>query len=67
MPVGLLVMKWDMRIGTEVLAKYPENISLSEQTLMQIYSSHEYTGEPGIISLLVGPLNIVSYIFILKI
>jgi len=28
---------------------------------MQIYAAHEYTGEPGMISLLVGPLNIASY------
>jgi len=24
MPVGLVVMKWDERVGTEILAKYPE-------------------------------------------
>ena len=26
MPVGLVVMKWDERVGTEILAKYPEEI-----------------------------------------
>ena len=61
MPVGLIVMKWDDRIGTELIAKYPEEINVSDQTLMQIYSSHEYSGEPGMISLLVGSLNIASY------
>ena len=24
MPVGLVVMKWDDRVGTEILTKYPE-------------------------------------------
>ncbi len=61
MPVGLIVMKWDERTGTEVLAKYPEEISITDKTLMQVYSTHEYSGEIGMISLMVGSLNIASY------
>jgi hypothetical protein len=61
LPVGLLVMRWDERIGTEILIKHPEEIILTTKTLMQIYSTHEYTGEPGMISLMVANLNITSY------
>jgi hypothetical protein len=61
MPVGLVVMKWDERVGTEILAKYPEEINISDKTLMQVYSTHEYSGESGMISLMVGSLNIASY------
>jgi len=61
MPVGLLVMRWDERVGTEITAKFPEEINMSEGTLMQIYSTHEYSGEAGMISLMVGSLNIASY------
>ena len=61
MPVGLAVMRWDERTGTEVVAKYPEEINLTNKTLMQVYSTHEYSGEPGLISLMVGSLNIASY------
>ncbi len=61
MPVGLAIMQWDERAGTQISAKYPEEINIGEQTLMQIYSTHEYTGEAGMISLMVGPLNIASY------
>ena len=61
MPVGLVVMKWDERVGTEILAKYPEEITVSDKTLMQVYSTHEYSGESGMISLMVGSLNIASY------
>jgi len=61
MPVGLVVMKWDERIGTEILAKYPEEINVTDKTLMQVYSTHEYSGESGMISLMVGSLNIASY------
>ena len=61
MPIGLVIMRWDIKVSTEILAKYPEELVISEETLMQIYAAHEYTGEPGMISLLVGPLNIASY------
>jgi hypothetical protein len=61
MPVGLVVMKWDERVGTEIIAKYPEEINVSDKTLMQVYSTHEYSGESGMISLMVGSLNIASY------
>ena len=61
MPVGLVVMKWNERVGTEILAKYPEEIIITDKTLMQVYSTHEYSGESGMISLMVGSLNIASY------
>jgi hypothetical protein len=60
-PVGLVFMKWDERIGTEILAKYPEETIISEKTLMQIYSTHEYSGEKGVVTLSAGSLNIISY------
>ncbi|MHA2180487.1 MAG: hypothetical protein ACXAAH_03595 [Promethearchaeota archaeon] len=61
MPIGLVIMKWDDRAGTEILARYPEEIVLTEKTLMQVYSTHEYSGESGMISLMIGSLNIASY------
>jgi len=61
MPVGLVIMKWDERVGTQIAAKYPEEVVISDKTLMQVYSTHEYTGEPGMISLMVSSLNIASY------
>ena len=61
MPVGLVVMRWDERVGTETLARYPEEVNITDKTLMQVYSTHEYSGESGMISLMVGSLNIASY------
>ena len=61
MPIGLVIMKWDERVGTEILAKYPEDIIVTDKTLMQVYSTHEYSGESGMVSLMIGALNIVSY------
>jgi len=61
MPIGLIIMRWDIKVGTEIVAKYPEELAISEESLMQIYATHEYTREPGIINLMVGPLNAASY------
>jgi hypothetical protein len=61
MPTGLMLMKWDERLGVSILAKHPESIEIANKTLMQIYSTHEYSGESGLISLNVGPMNLVSY------
>ncbi|MFX1411676.1 MAG: hypothetical protein ACFFA6_15100, partial [Promethearchaeota archaeon] len=60
-PIGLALMRWNERIGTEILAKYPEDMNISSKTLMQVYSTHEYSGEKGIITLMDGSLNIISY------
>ena len=61
MPVGLVIMRWNERVGTELLSQYPEELSITDKTLMQVYSTHEYSGESGMISLMVGSLNIASY------
>lgn len=61
MPVGLVIMRWDERAGNEILSKYPEEITLSDKVLMQVTSTHEYSGESGMISISVGSLNITSY------
>ncbi len=61
MPVGLAIMKWDEKVGAQIKAKYPENVELTEETLMHIISMHEYSGETGIINLMLGSLSISSY------
>jgi len=61
MPVGLVIMRWNERVGTEILARYPEEVNITDKTLMQVYSTHEYSGEAGMVSLMVGSLNIASY------
>ncbi|MFX1530639.1 MAG: hypothetical protein ACFFBC_05965 [Promethearchaeota archaeon] len=60
-PIGLVLMRWNVRVGTEILTKYPEDTDISEKTLMQIYSTHEYSGEKGAITLTAGLLNVLSY------
>lgn len=54
-------MKWDDLVGNVIVARYPTEINVTDQTLMHVYSTHEYSGDTGIISLMVGSLNIASY------
>jgi len=61
MPTGMVVMHWDERIGVEVLGSYPEEAEIQEKTLMQVYSQHEFSGEPGMVSLTAGAINLASY------
>ncbi|MBN1801461.1 MAG: hypothetical protein JW891_08145, partial [Candidatus Lokiarchaeota archaeon] len=61
MPFGIIVMKWDDLVGNMIVARYPPEVNVTDQTLMHVYSTHEYSGETGIISLMVGSLNIASY------
>jgi hypothetical protein len=61
MPTGLILMKWDERLGVSILAQHPQAIEVNQKILMQIYSTHEYSGESGLISLNVGAMNLVSY------
>ncbi|MFW9828356.1 MAG: DUF2341 domain-containing protein [Candidatus Thorarchaeota archaeon] len=60
-PLGLILMKWDERIGADLLGKYPEDVKISEKTLMQIYGTHEYTAEKGLITLIRENINALSY------
>jgi hypothetical protein len=61
MPVGLIIMNWDERVGANVKAQYPPEIVIQPATLMQVYSQHEYAGDAGMVSFITGPLNIASY------
>ena len=61
MPLGLVIMHWDERVGVTVVAAYPEEISIQEKTLMQLYSQHEFTGEAGMVTLMAGAINLASY------
>ena len=61
MPVGLIFMRWNEIAGNIILAKFPEDLDVPARTLMQVFHTHEYTGETGMISLMVGTTNIASY------
>ena len=62
MPEGLLIMKYDNKSGINMKAKYPEEkLNISDGTLMNIFSLHEFSKQAGIASLTVGEINIATY------
>ncbi len=61
MPIGLVIMRWNERRGAELVGKYPPEVQVTEKTMMQIYSAHEYSDEAGMISITVGAVNVASY------
>ncbi len=61
MPIGLLIMNWDERTGVSIIHAYPEDLTLDEKILMQIYSEHQFTAEQGLVTLSAGAINIASY------
>jgi len=61
-PKGLIVMKYNERSGIDIKASFPqEELDISNRTLMNIFSLHEFSKQAGIVSLAVGDINIVTY------
>jgi hypothetical protein len=58
---GILIWRWNKQIGTETLQRYPADLRFTDRTVMNIYSTHEYSGEAGMVSLLMGTTHIASY------
>jgi hypothetical protein len=61
MPTGMVIMQFSEKSGVNVLGKYPSTLKVVDKTLMQVYSTHEYSGELGMVSLMEGTTNIASY------
>ena len=55
-------MRYDNKSGISVIAKYPnEEVNITEGTLMNIFSLHEFSQDDGITSMSVGEVNVVTY------
>ncbi|MFX0133829.1 MAG: hypothetical protein ACFFDN_09300 [Candidatus Hodarchaeota archaeon] len=61
MVLGLIIFRWNDRIGAEIEAKIPEDLEVDQRILKQIYSSHFLEDRAGFLSLIVGTLNVASY------
>ncbi|MHA1699190.1 MAG: hypothetical protein ACTSWN_10160 [Promethearchaeota archaeon] len=61
MPKGVIIWEWNERSGAEIISRFPSQVEIDEKTLMQIYSAHEREEKSGIITLMVGPMHILSY------
>ena len=55
-------MKYDNKSGVSIQAKYSnKNLNVTDGTLMNILSLHEFSEEVGITSMMVGEINILTY------
>ncbi|MFX0073059.1 MAG: hypothetical protein ACFFAO_18430, partial [Candidatus Hermodarchaeota archaeon] len=61
MPIGLIFMQYNDLSGIEILANYPKDVMITEKDLMQIFNTHDFSGEKGVISIMVGVLHVISY------
>ena len=63
LPIGLIVVKWDNKIGTVLEARYPDDVVVSPDLTMKIYGAHVLgeVREAGFISMKIDSLNIASY------
>jgi DNA-binding MarR family transcriptional regulator len=63
MPEGLVVVRWDNRIGTVLEAKFPKELKISPDLPMRIYGVHVLGEErgAGFITMKVRELGIASY------
>jgi hypothetical protein len=63
MPLGIVLMKWDERVATEILLKYPEDkdFEISDKTLLHLLNLHEFSEKPGTSALTVKRVNLITY------
>ena len=65
MPLGLLVVKWEERSALVKTAQYPQNNDLyvTEKTLLHLLNLYGFSKEPGMTTLTVKDVNIITYYF----
>jgi len=63
MPLGIAAVKWDDRLGTKLIAKYPPDLEIEPVLTMRVYGSHVLgeRRESNFITMKVDELNIASY------
>ncbi|MGQ9721797.1 MAG: TackOD1 domain-containing metal-binding protein [Candidatus Jordarchaeum sp.] len=61
MPKGIVVVKWDNKVGPVISAKYPENIHFDMNLALKVYTTH-FAGSSSPFSILdTGQWHIASY------
>jgi hypothetical protein len=62
MPVGILLIRWDDKLGTTLVAKYPEKFKFPSKILMNVYSQHRaQSTEPSFVTLTLTDIKISSF------
>ena len=63
MPLGLLILKWEERSALVKIAQYPQNkdLHVTEKTLIHLLNLHGFSKEPGMTTLTIKDVNIITY------
>jgi len=62
MPVGILLIRWDDKLGTTLVAKYPDKFKFPSKILMNIYSQHRsQSTDPSFVTLTLTNMKISSF------
>jgi hypothetical protein len=62
MPVGILLIRWDDKLGTTLVAKYPEKFKFPSRILMNIYSQHRtQSTDPSFVTMTLANNKISSF------
>ena len=62
MPRGIIAVRWDDTKGTVLRAKHPEDLQLTADEMMRIFTSHAMgEGKAGFMSMKLETMNVASY------
>ncbi|MHA1409947.1 MAG: hypothetical protein ACTSQY_06525 [Candidatus Odinarchaeia archaeon] len=62
MPLGLIVIRWDNKVGAVLEAKTPRNLNVTDDHVMRIFTTHALgNSAPGFLSMKIEELNVASY------
>ncbi|TFG05308.1 MAG: hypothetical protein EU536_02300 [Promethearchaeota archaeon] len=62
MPIGILLARWDDKLGTTLTAKYPEKFKFPSKILMNIYSQHRaQSTDPSFVTLTLTNMKVTSF------
>jgi len=62
MPYGIIIVRWDDKLGVVVEGMHPNTLKISEDHIMRIFTTHAMGGgEAGFLSMTIENLSIASY------
>jgi hypothetical protein len=62
MPKGIIVIRWDNKVGTVLEGKYPKELDITEEHVMRVFTTHALgDNKPGFLSMKIEDLNVASY------
>lgn len=62
MPNGIVIVRWDDKLGVVIEGMYPRGLKINEDQVMRIFTTHAMGGgEAGFLSMTIENLSIASY------